>query len=68
MSQTPVMLAMPEPPEPENIVKRLFKIAEILSRTPTRQNDRCFDDENGFKNRDDREIGYLDSSDHLLSM
>ena len=39
MSQTPVMLAMPEPPEPENIVKRLFKIAEILSRTPTRQND-----------------------------
>ncbi|MBK8030553.1 MAG: hypothetical protein IPK17_13830 [Chloroflexi bacterium] len=49
MSQTPVMLAMPEPPEPENIVKRLFKIAEILSRTPTRQNDDCFDDKNGFK-------------------
>jgi hypothetical protein len=68
MSDAPVMLAMPEPPEPENIIKRLFKIAEILSRTPTRQNDDCFDDENGFKNRDDLETGYLDSSDHLLSI
>ncbi|MCK6578521.1 MAG: hypothetical protein L6Q98_10495 [Anaerolineae bacterium] len=66
MSDAPVMLAMMEPPEPEIIVKRLLKVAEILSRKPSEGQHQRFDGENDLQNHNDQEIGYRGAKDWFI--
>jgi hypothetical protein len=58
-------LALPDLPDPESLIQRLFTIAEILARAPTHDQNVHFHDETGVKNRDALEIGYSECSDPL---
>lgn len=66
MSDAPIMLAMMEPPEPEFIVKRLFKVAEILLRKPNEGHDQNFEGANDLQNHEVQEIGYREAKDRLI--
>ncbi len=63
MNDTPVMLAMREPAV---IVKRLLKVAEILSRKPSEGQHQRFDGENGLQNHNDQEIVYREAKDRFI--
>lgn len=54
-------------PEPEVIVKRLFKVAEILSRKPSEEQNPHRDDENDLENQEDQEIGYPEARDRHMN-
>jgi hypothetical protein len=63
MNDTPVMLAMREPAV---IVKRLLKVAEILSRKPSEGQHQRFDGENDLQNHNDQEIVYREAKDRFI--
>lgn len=63
MNDTPVMLAMREPAV---IVKRLLKVAEILSRKPSENQHQRFDGENDLQNHNDQEIVYREAKDRFI--
>lgn len=65
MNDTPVTMAMMEPPDPELIIKRLFKVAEILSRKPSHEQATACCRENDGKNRDACNIGYCEPKDRF---
>jgi hypothetical protein len=66
MNDAPVMLAMMEPREPAIIVKRLLKVAEILSRKPSEGQHQRFDGENDLQNHNHQEIGYRGAKDRFI--
>jgi hypothetical protein len=66
MSDAPVTFGMMEPPEPEIIVKRLLKVAEILVRKPGEGQRQRFDGENDLQNHNDQEIGYRGAKDRFI--
>ena len=51
----------------EQLVKRLFKVAEILSRTPTPANGPVADGEISGKNHELSEIGYCEADDPFMN-
>ena len=53
-------------PNAELLVKRLFKVAEILSRTPSDAQSMFRRYENDRKNHDQLEIGYCESEDRFM--
>ncbi len=53
-------------PNAELLVKRLFKIAEILSRTPSEAQSMSRRCENDRKNHDPLEIGYCEPDDRFM--
>ena len=61
----PTVMEMMEPPDSEVIVKRLFKVAEILTRKPGVANESRFSVENDLEKHDGEEIGYRENTDQL---
>ena len=55
-----------EQPQVEKLVKRLFKVAEILSRTPAQVNCPAADGESAGKNHELSEIGYCEADDQFM--
>lgn len=66
MSDAPIMLAMAEPREPVIIVKRLLKVAEILSRKPSEGEHQHFDGENDLQKHNHQEIGYREAKERFI--
>jgi len=60
------MSTVMEMPNAEQLVKRLFKVAEILSRTPSDAQSMFRRYENDRKNHDPLEIGYCESVDRFM--
>lgn len=52
--------------DPDQMVKRVLTVAEILSRERCVANTSDFFVENGAEKHDDEEIGYCETKDHLL--
>ena len=61
----PSVMEMMEPPDSEVIVKRLLKVAEILTRKPIVANGSEFSVEKDLEKHDGEEIGYRENTDHL---
>lgn len=66
MNDTTAILAMTEPSEPEFIVKRLLKVAEILSHASSEDQHQRFDRENDLQNHNGEEIGYREAQDRFI--
>mgnify|MGYP000905524376 CR=1 FL=1 len=61
------MSTVMEMPNAEQLVKRLFKIAEILSRTPARVNPTSIYGETEGENHEVGEIGYCEADDPFMN-
>ncbi len=66
MSDAPIITPMMETADSQGVVKRLFKIAEILSRKASPAPDFAVNDENDPQNPDPREIGYRESKSRFF--
>lgn len=61
----PSVMEMMERPDSEVIIKRLLKVAEILTRKPVAANESECSVENDREKHDGDEMGYRENADHL---
>ncbi len=65
MDSTPLMMTTKDPLDSELIVRRLFKVAEVLSRISLHEHATEICDENGSENHEFREVGYCESGERF---
>ena len=61
MDDTGLMMTTKDPADSDLIVRRLFKVAEILSRISLHENATDICHENDSENHEMREVGYCES-------